>query len=297
MEYQFKDFSLDITNRQLMIAEKDVTIDERAYALFNALIAAYPAECTKQELMTTIWQDIVVSDWSLSKLVSDTRKAFKKAGYTGPLIYTVHGKGYRLEKELAQQLQNNPPAPEHNQPAVDNSTELTQSIYNPLLKIGNMARSTLFAIAMLVILVGWGAYTAFSTSYLIVNEPENTIARVLWVDDNPSNNGQEHKHLEKNKIGVYPVTTTREALRLLSLYDYEVVISDMGRHNDGLAGIKLLEQMRTLKIETPFLLYTWHTTDALQREIEAHGGQGVLVDSQSLYARLQEIIPASKNTD
>lgn len=292
VNYHFDEFSLDITNRQLMIADNDVTIDERAYSLLNALITAYPAECSKQDLMSCVWQGVVVSEWSLSKLVSDTRKAFKKAGYNGPLIQTVHGKGYRLEKKLAQQLQ--PMAAETtNVEAITEQPE--QQIETRPSSINNNRWPKFIGAAALVVFIVLGSYMGFSSRALIVNEPDNTVARVLWVDDNPSNNEQEHQFLEQQKIGVYPVTTTKEALRLLSLYEYEVVISDMGRQDDGLAGIKLLELMRANNMTTPFLLYTWHTTEPLQREISDAGGQGVIIDSQSLYAHISEIIPPDDN--
>lgn len=266
----FQEFSLDFTNRQLMVQGTLVDIDDRAFVIFEQLINAYPNTCTKQQLLEAAWPDTVVSDWSLSKLISDTRKIFKTAGYNGPLLQTVHGKGYRLAVELAKQLeQTSEPTP---------STSPT--IANPLTRKTTVA---LLLVCSLLLLLLLATNIERETHTLITQEPVGANYRILWVDDNPINNEKERAHFESNKIAVYSVESTEEALRLLSLYQYQLVISDMGRHDDKLAGIHLLEKIRAMNNQTPFILYTWHSTPELVEEIKSLGGQAVAVESLSLY--------------
>ena len=274
MFYDFQTFSLDITNRQLVIYGELVDIDERAFVLFDVLTNAYPETCTKQQLLECIWPDTVVSEWSLSKLISDIRKVFKNAGYDGPLLQTVHGKGYRLAVELAQATGEKA---DQKQQIVTDSKSLTVN-KKPLIIL-----SLVFAIFMIAI-------PQFNKNTLVTQEPAGAIGRILWVDDNPSNNDKERAYFEANKIAVYPVESTEKAIRLLSLYQYQAVISDMGRQDDKLAGIHLLEQMRNAENNTAFVLYTWHSTPELEKEIADLGGQAVAVDSQSLYKHVESYI-------
>ena len=253
-----------------------VDVDERAFILFDTLINTYPETCTKAQLTNLIWVDTVVSDWSLSKLISDIRKVFKQAGYQGPLFQTVHGKGYRLAVELTMQLHGK-------------SGDISLPTTNTNLKFTNNKRLIFGGISLAAALgVLFYIYKYSLAESIVTQEPNNAIARILWVDDNPSNNAKERLYFEKKSIAVYPVISSDEAKRLLSIYQYQIVISDMGRQEDKLAGIHLLEYMRANDITTPFVLYTWHSTPRLINEISELGGQSVAIDSKSLYEAVEK---------
>ncbi|MFT5704549.1 MAG: DNA-binding winged helix-turn-helix (wHTH) protein [Shewanella sp.] len=104
MYTRFDEFSINTNTFELMIGRELVQSDERVFLLFELLIERYPAHCGKQECLDHIWYDTVVSNMSLAKLVSDTRKLFKQAGCEVPIIQTIHGRGYRLSAELGTQL-------------------------------------------------------------------------------------------------------------------------------------------------------------------------------------------------
>lgn len=81
-------------------------------------------------------------------------------------------------------------------------------------------------------------------------------AVLLWVDDSPWNNVYERQSLEALGISFDISTSTEDALGKLRLHKYDVVISDMGRPPDSQAGYTLLEGMKKLKINTPFIIYS-----------------------------------------
>jgi CheY-like chemotaxis protein len=57
-------------------------------------------------------------------------------------------------------------------------------------------------------------------------------AKVLWVDDEPSNNVRERRILEALRIDVTLVKTTAEAFRTLRRSPYDLIISDVWRKED-----------------------------------------------------------------
>lgn len=76
---------VDATNNQL------ISEDEKLIAAMTLLASRYPEVVTKDELMKTIWPGLIVTDWSITRFIADTRKLLGKNHH----IKTVHGRGYR----------------------------------------------------------------------------------------------------------------------------------------------------------------------------------------------------------
>jgi DNA-binding response OmpR family regulator len=121
---------------------------------------------------------------------------------------------------------------------------------------------------------------------LKIGEAPDVIGRVLWVDDHPGNNAEERRFLEGRRIAVYEVTSSDDAMKLLSMYKYDAVISDMGRNGNPLAGLELVREMRAQKNYTPFVLYTILPSKAQRDLLAEYGGQGVAVTPEGLYSFL-----------
>lgn len=82
-------------------------------------------------------------------------------------------------------------------------------------------------------------------------------AQVLWVDDNPGNNIYERMTLKSIGITVDLAVSTAEALLMLSMSEYDAVISDMERYGKVNAGLQLLYEMRKRSMSTQVVFYTW----------------------------------------
>jgi len=104
MIYQFEHYFVDQENRKLLYRnpqhdsqrKKVVTDDEKTVTLLSLLCENYPEVVGKQTLIDTLWPDQVVTDWSLSKLVSDVRQLLDDSGKDQGYIKTVRGRGFRL---------------------------------------------------------------------------------------------------------------------------------------------------------------------------------------------------------
>jgi len=282
VKYQFDRYTLDCEQQTLAVDGKLHDVDTRVIALLGLLIKHYPAACTSDQLLKAIWPTTVVSNWSVSRLVADTRHIFDELGYATPIIQTLRGKGYRITPEFAMELAANSAVP----------------VNMPSYRRQLFRRSFMSMVAFtLTIGLAWYALPALfqpsihhssESSGLQINEPAITVARILWVDDYPQNNRNERRHFEQNNIAVYTVTSTAEALMLMSMFPYDVVISDLGRGDDALAGLKLLQQMRAQQITTPFYLYTLIPSSETARYIADYGGQGMATTSLELY---QQVLP------
>ncbi len=357
MYIRFDEFSINTQQFELILGEQSRLIDERICSLFTLLVENYPNHCNKQVCLMHVWPDTVVSDMSLSKLVSDTRKIFKNAGCEVAIIQTVHGRGYRLSQELGKQLlsqissisteayrtdsvyqkprssitSNSLPSSVEGCDGVDAADLLASNSDNDsgkleakagdektplivvkklpiLLRIKNKLerityewpRSTTVFLSILVssivlltllsthlldpLLIS--SHSAIDENEIVYSERADAIGRVLWIDDHPENNSKEREVLRSRNIGVYSTTNSKEALLLVELYHYDLIISDMGREEDAIAGLKLLESMRADGIFIPYYIYTLNATEKLKTQVSLSGGQGVAVDSDDLFQQI-----------
>jgi CheY-like chemotaxis protein len=122
-----------------------------------------------------------------------------------------------------------------------------------------------------------------------------TSIKILWVDDFPSNN-KSIMDIYKN-IGVqFDIAIDNEsAYELLKRNKYNLVISDMGRHSQNMAGIFLIQNIKQMPINTkpPVIFY------ASEKSISMYGslarGEGALYVTSSakdLVMAINQIISA-----
>lgn len=74
--------------------EREVVLTVTEFHLLAALLRAPGKAFTRDELMTRVYEDVVVSDRTIDSHVRHIRQKFASAG--GEVIQTVHGLGYRL---------------------------------------------------------------------------------------------------------------------------------------------------------------------------------------------------------
>lgn len=94
--YKIADYYLDLSNKVLSRDGQAIDINERAFRLLQLLAQASPEPISKQSLSSLLWQDTVVSDWSLFRLISDTRQLLGDDGEQQQLIHTARGIGFYL---------------------------------------------------------------------------------------------------------------------------------------------------------------------------------------------------------
>jgi DNA-binding winged helix-turn-helix (wHTH) protein len=100
MVIRFGGFEFDGEGRRLRRQDEDVRLEPKAFGLLGILLSRRPAVVPKHELHARLWPDTLVSDATLSALVSSLRRALGDEAHDG-LIRTVHGFGYAFVGEAS----------------------------------------------------------------------------------------------------------------------------------------------------------------------------------------------------
>ncbi len=115
---------------------------------------------------------------------------------------------------------------------------------------------------------------------------------VLWVDDRPDNNFYERRALEALGVRFVLAAATEEALQLIRLQSFDLIISDMGRPGDARAGYTLLDRLRELGDLTPYLIYAGSRAPEHVREAREHGALMCTNSPQELVEMATSIVAA-----
>lgn len=105
MFYQFDQFLVDEEHCKFLSAGEVVSDDQKAIKLLVLLCECYPKVVDKKTLIEQLWPDQVVTDWSLSKLVSDVRQLLGDSGKDQSYIKTIRGRGFRFNSEVKKLAQ------------------------------------------------------------------------------------------------------------------------------------------------------------------------------------------------
>jgi DNA-binding winged helix-turn-helix (wHTH) protein len=102
---EFRRFRVLLRQRQLLADGVSVELGTRTFDLLLVLLEADGSLVTKEELMSRVWPDIVVSEENLKFQVSVLRKAL---GADRDVIHTEFGRGYRFTGVLRSDAAGDP---------------------------------------------------------------------------------------------------------------------------------------------------------------------------------------------
>ena len=96
--FEFADFTLDVTRGCLRAGDRVIELRPKSFALLAYLVEHAGRLVSKDELIGAVWSDVVVSDESLAKCVSEVRGALGDSGQR--LVKTVPRRGYLLDVQV-----------------------------------------------------------------------------------------------------------------------------------------------------------------------------------------------------
>lgn len=111
--------------------------------------------------------------------------------------------------------------------------------------------------------------------------------RLLWVDDTPKNISYLVEYLSDAGLKVDVVSSTDEGLSQFSAYNYDVVVSDMGRPEGKKAGMDLLKEIRVIDESIPFYIFCSSVSAFKYREeAKSQGANDITSSGTSLISWL-----------
>jgi CheY-like chemotaxis protein len=124
---------------------------------------------------------------------------------------------------------------------------------------------------------------------------------ILWVDDRPSNNAIEISQLEERGYKVITALSTNEAMATLARERVGVIISDMGRREEGRyvaqAWLVLLRAARASGYKQPFIIYTSSRyAEKNDTEVKASGGDGATASPVKLLEWIESHLAGPRQT-
>lgn len=100
MKYEFADFAVDPTLRELRRGQRLVPLEPKGFDLLVYLITHRDRVISKDELVDQIWEGRFVSDAAISSALRDLRRALGDDGKTQRFVKTVRGHGVRFVGDM-----------------------------------------------------------------------------------------------------------------------------------------------------------------------------------------------------
>jgi len=263
----------------LKVADRKILLDPRSSNVLSALTDSFGECVSKDALLQAAWPAQLVHENSLAKAISRLRRGIEGSGIE---IAAVYGLGYRLQNadewggEAAWAGGDVPP-------------QMPKRWWRER-SIGIKAAVSLIPLAVvtgLFIVERPRDSVPVRQTSPITNDAPDAIATILWVDDHPSNNALEVEALRKRRIAVHLAESTEDAFKLLAFNRYALVVSDLGRGEDRLAGLRMIGAMKQRGVNVPVLIYTVRPKnpdglETLRRLAADSGAVGVAVTPQEV---------------
>lgn len=91
----FGSHRLDVVSGQLWRGTQEVKVTGKVFAVLQYFVAHAGQLVRKDELLTAVWPDTIVSEATLASCIQDLRQALGDKAKKPRYIETVHGRGYR----------------------------------------------------------------------------------------------------------------------------------------------------------------------------------------------------------
>jgi adenylate cyclase len=99
--FQFDDYVLDVARGCLRTADREVELRPKSFEVLRCLVENSSRLVTKDQLIKTVWPNVVVSDEALTQCISEVREAIGDRGQK--MIKTMPRRGYRFVAQVLQQ--------------------------------------------------------------------------------------------------------------------------------------------------------------------------------------------------
>jgi DNA-binding winged helix-turn-helix (wHTH) protein len=99
MSLRFCGCTLDVDAHRLFRGPDEVHLSPKAFETFRILVESRPRALSKTELLSRVWSDVIVSEVSLARVISEIRERIGD-DRRGRIIRTVHSHGYAFVADV-----------------------------------------------------------------------------------------------------------------------------------------------------------------------------------------------------
>jgi DNA-binding winged helix-turn-helix (wHTH) protein len=96
MLYVFGDFALDTQRCELCQAGNPIKLEPLVFHVLAYLIQHRDRVVPKRDLLEQLWPQQFVSDWALTRCITEIRRALGCSGRRPQFVKTLYGNGYRF---------------------------------------------------------------------------------------------------------------------------------------------------------------------------------------------------------
>src|SRR5712672_1225846 len=100
MIFQFGEYTLDMAQGCLRTADREVDLRPKSFEVLRCLVENVGRLVTKDELIKAVWPNVIVTDESLARCISEVRQAITDSDQK--IIKTVPRRGYRFSSPVLQ---------------------------------------------------------------------------------------------------------------------------------------------------------------------------------------------------
>src|SRR5262245_10037071 len=97
---EFAGYVLDVTRRSLCAGGREVDLRPKSFDVLAYLVENPGRLVVKDEIMRAVWPDVIVTDESLTRCVSDVRQAIDDGAQK--IIRTIPRRGYMFAASVAR---------------------------------------------------------------------------------------------------------------------------------------------------------------------------------------------------
>src|SRR6476620_5568140 len=104
MIFQFGEYTLDLAQGCLRTAGREVDLRPKSFEVLRCLVENAGRLVIKDELIKAVWPNVIVTDESLARCISEVRQAI--ADSNQKIISAVPRRGFRFSSRNSRQPEN-----------------------------------------------------------------------------------------------------------------------------------------------------------------------------------------------
>ncbi|MAF83078.1 MAG: hypothetical protein CL797_03155 [Chromatiales bacterium] len=190
LNFCFGDFTVDVLLREVKCGDEILGLEPKVFDLLVYLLARRNRVVGKDELLTALWPEVIVTEASLARCVTKCRQALGDDGDRQTIIKTARGRGYRFVAELtADDSHTTPGTATPSVPAETVKMEQPSIVVLPFNNFGGHADDDILAMGLTEDIIvdlsrnGWLFVIARNSSFTYKGQvlPSQTVASELGV--------------------------------------------------------------------------------------------------------------------